>query len=255
MSVVESTEMEVLEPGRRALSELAQTANAEHRLAEQAGLSMLEHAITAGEALLEARQAWDGPGWQAWIREELDFAQTTATLYIRFADRGHELRAAGISSINAGRAYLRGLTGPVEGGGGWRAMPEEIKEQARRLVGEGMSNAQVARLLGVSESGVLQWTNPEYAERNRERNRRYKRERNARKKEEREREREREIKRAARKAGGAQAKAYAKSESLQDDLGQAHREAVDREAREAWSRAGVYYRKMRDEIVRALGVS
>jgi len=44
-------------------------------------------------------------------------------------------------------------------------------------------------------------------------------------------------------------------ESFQDVLGQAHREEDDREAREAWARAGEHYRKMRDEIVRALGVA
>jgi hypothetical protein len=63
------------------------------------------------------------------------------------------------------------------------------------------------------------------------------------------------VRRAARKAGGALAEAYAVAERMQDTIAQAHREATDREAREALALAGEHHRKMRDQIVRALGVS
>lgn len=68
-------------------------------------------------------------------------------------------------------------------------------------------------------------------------------------------ERQRAAKRAAWKARGAIKDLYAATEKMQDTLGQAHGEATDREAREALSLAGEHYRKMRDEIYRALAVS
>lgn len=67
--------------------------------------------------------------------------------------------------------------------------------------------------------------------------------------------REQAIKQAVRKAGGAISDLYAMAERMQDVLAYAQREATDREAREALSLAGEHHRKMRDEIVRALGVS
>lgn len=45
------------------------------------------------------------------------------------------------------------------------------------------------------------------------------------------------------------------AERMQDVLGRAHSESTDPEGRRALSVAGEHYRKMRDEIVRALGVS
>lgn len=68
-------------------------------------------------------------------------------------------------------------------------------------------------------------------------------------------ERDQAIKRAVRKHGGARAEAYAMAERMQDVLAQAQRETEDRDARRALSEAGVHYRRMRDEIVRALGVA
>ena len=50
-------------------------------------------------------------------------------------------------------------------------------------------------------------------------------------------------------------RSLAVEQRMQDVLAQAQRETQDSEAREALSRAGVHYRKMRDEIVRALGIS
>lgn len=64
----------------------------------------------------------------------------------------------------------------------------------------------------------------------------------------------RQIKRALRSAGKALSEAYAAAERMQDVIAQAHREASDREVRRALSVAGEHHRKMRDEIVRALGV-
>jgi hypothetical protein len=65
---------------------------------------------------------------------------------------------------------------------------------------------------------------------------------------------EQTISRAVRKAGAATQEAWSMAERFQDVIAQAQRETEDREARAALSRAGEHHRKMRDEIVKALGV-
>lgn len=243
---------EVLEPGQRSLSELAEEIRREHRAFVAAGEAMLSHAICAGAALLQARArgVWRDSGWVNWLEDTVGIHQSTGANYMRFAHYAAELRAAGIKSNGEARLYLRGLVGPTRSSGG-KALPAEVQNEARRLVTAGLSARAAARLLGISDNAVLKYTNPAYAERERERNRVARDRRRV----ERDRARRRKIERAAKRAGGALAEAYAMAERMQDVLGQAHGEATDREAREALSKAGAYYRKMRDEIVRALGVS
>jgi len=59
--------MEMIVPQQLTLDELAGIANEEHRLARQSFGSMLEHAIRAGEALVEARGKVDRGEWLAWL--------------------------------------------------------------------------------------------------------------------------------------------------------------------------------------------
>ncbi len=48
---------------------------------------------------------------------------------------------------------------------------EEVKQKARELHAQGLSQHEVGRRLGVPQQTVCRWVNPEAAERNRERNR------------------------------------------------------------------------------------
>lgn len=77
----------------RDLPTLATAANAEHRAAEAAARSALEHARNAGELLLEAKGQVEHGKWTAWIREHVEFAPRTARLYMRIARRWPELEA------------------------------------------------------------------------------------------------------------------------------------------------------------------
>jgi predicted transcriptional regulator len=113
-----------------------------------------------------------------------------------------------------------------------------------------MSRRAIAEALGVSHSAVKRWCNPEknadYERRRRDRIRRAKQA---------EERRIAKARLAARNASKPLAQTNAMAEKMQDVLGQAHAEATDSEARRALAVAGEHYRKMRDEIVRALGVS
>lgn len=234
----------------------AEVANHEHGLVLEAGRSMLDHAIRAGDALLQARVQCDDGGWLDWLNANFAGGVPTAQSYMRIANYADIVKAAGIDTITDARAYLRGLSGPHEAQRGrHKKFSEEIVAEARRLRESGVVYAEIGRLLGVSPSTVRAWCDPSLGEKWRRQVTEHQRRRRARLKEEREREHEKEVRRAARRAGHAIAEAYALAERMQDVIGRAHSEASDHEARAALSRAGEHYRKMRDEVVRALGVA
>lgn len=218
---------------------------------------MVEHAIRAGEALLEARNRCEAGRWIAWLTENFDATPYTAQSYIRVAYQAEAVRESGATSFTGAFAYLRekGLPGPYPGFGKDSRHPDEVREEALRLLGEGASANGAARLLGISPRTVRRWVDPKHAAQwraaNRQRKAAERRERKAREAE----VKAQRIARAARAAGGGIADAYAMAEKMQDVLGRAHGEATDSEARRALAVAGEHYRKMRDEIVRALGVS
>lgn len=233
------------------LADLANTANCEHEAVVAAGREAIAHAIRAGEALLAAREFFPHGEWQPWLTGNFAGSIAVASAYMRIARYRDVI--SGCETFTQARLYLRGL--PAVSNGAPPSLPDDLREQAVALIGGGASVTEAAEMLHVSRNSVKRWTDPGYAHRSREASRQAERERYRRRREEREQARAAKIKRAARKAGGSIAEAYAMAEKMQDVLGQAHAEATDREAREALGKAGQHYRKMRDEIVRALGVS
>jgi transposase len=246
--------VEVLAPGELSLNELAAQANREHALAIAAGVSMVEHAIRAGEALLQVRAGCDSGQWAKWVAANLDIGLNTASGYMRCARYKDVLMSQPKppESLNLAKQVLNGLPPIFQGRDPASA---ERQEQARRFRESGLSVSATAELMGVGVATVMYWTDEGYRARqqalNRKTQARKLQERNARLRA----EQDAAIKRAVKKAGAATAEAWQMAERMQDVLAQAQRETEDREARRALSEAGVHYRKMRDEIVRALGVS
>lgn len=232
------------------LDELAAIVAREHEATKEALGEALNHAILAGEALLEARgQMHRTADWMAWMRESLPEGLTpsTACTYMRFAEHKQALLENRPTSKQAAVRLLQNM-------GLYLTIPpglnraEDLKDEAIRLRRKGMSRKAVADALDITPASIWYWENPEKA---RESKGRITAARKALKRE----EREREAKRLARIAGGSIAKLYASSERMQDELANARAQVTDREAREALERAGEHYRKMRDQIVQALGVS
>ncbi len=67
------------------LDALAARINAEHRACEQAAMTTVQHAITAGALLVEAKDALPHGGWLPWLTEHFDGSQRTAQAYMRIA--------------------------------------------------------------------------------------------------------------------------------------------------------------------------
>lgn len=231
-----------------SLFELAVTANEEHALCEEilepALRGALPHALAAGEALLEARGQIPTGSWQRWLRENFDGSLAAASRYIRIA--AYKDLISDANGVKSALEMLKGLPDATPRAGAPRLYGDDIRDAAlHALQVEQMTLNEVADTYGVSLSTLWTWAHPDDAAAIR---RRW----HAKRKK---REREAQIKQAVRKAGAALAEAYAMAERMQDVIAQAEQEATSRETRAALLEAGEHYRKMRDEIVRALGVS
>lgn len=248
LELVEASQ--VLGLGERTISELAAIANSEHRAASESARATLEHAFRAGTALIEAKRRCDGE-WLEWLAEHFDGGARTAYSYERLATHRDMLSAAGIVGVCEGMAFLsaRGLGVPSP-----RAHTDERREQARLLARDGLTESEISRELGLAISSVRYMVNPSARAKRLAYEARNRKVRSAERRALREQQREQAIRAAVRKAGSATKEAWAMAERMQDVLAQAQREIDDREAKRALSEAGVHYRKMRDEIVRALGV-
>jgi hypothetical protein len=72
------------------LAELAAAINAEHAACGRALTTGLEHAIRAGELLIQARHAIPHGGWLPWLGAHFDGSARTAQAYMRVARRRAE---------------------------------------------------------------------------------------------------------------------------------------------------------------------
>lgn len=229
-----------------------------HEQVLRAGADLIAAAARAGRILreIEAQHRREG-GWRAWIEDNLPFTYATAHLYMRCAKHEDIIREQGWTRIREVKEGLGALVEPNHTGKGrtGKGKPEWMKDLAREMFKDGTCVARIAVELGVSPSSVKCWVDPAHEKVTRAKvaainKRRVRAERALR-----EQERAAAIKLAVRKAGAATQEAWAMAERMQDVLAQAQRETQTRQASEALSNAGVHHRRMRDDIVRALGVS
>jgi hypothetical protein len=230
-----------------SLEDLAARANHEHELCEAVSLAALNHAILAGEALTKARERVEPGEWQRWLAKNFAGHMDAARLYVRLATYREQFTPD--MSISEAKRLVTGMPVAVSKGS-HSPYGTDVRETARTLVKQGVAVAEVARHVEVPEGTIRYWTDPNQKERLRKSMERAQRAREALRKQ----ERDKQIRRAVRQAGAALSEAYAMAERMQDVLAQAEREATSVEGRAALQRAGEHHRRMRDEIVRALGV-
>jgi hypothetical protein len=132
------------------LDGLAKRINEEHRRCEGAVNAALEHAMNAGDLLLEAKDKAPHGTWQGWLADHFDGSVRTAQAYMRVASRRDEVEAAKTQSsapLSLDSA-LRALSAPTDAPRPERAATlEELEARAE----EGLSKARAAAL-GIAES-------------------------------------------------------------------------------------------------------
>lgn len=236
--------IEVL-PAAPPLDALAETARVEHLLVLQAGASMVDHAITAGEALLAAKMQVPKGAWGNWLRENFEPSDWTAKTYMRLAQHKDEVRAnLEAPTLTEAITHLRGL--PTTRRRNY--VSEATKQEALSLRAEGESIRTVASKLGVSRQAVRDWTDPAYYQSRRKKQAsKQRRGRVALRAQERER--------SIRKIGGPVAESYALIRRTAQALDRAHSTSEDREVRRALSSALAKLHEVEDEIVKAVGLT
>lgn len=249
----------VMEVGERSLAEFATELTRAHALVQQAADEVLIAAANVGVILLEAkrqRQAMRPGDWRVWVTDNLPFSYATARLYIQCAKHRTVIENQGWTRITQVRDGLAALIGPDNKGKGitGKTKPEWMKTLARDMYSDGIPIAHIAKELGVNHSSVKGWVDPEWQAAARKKQAACNKRRILAERALIDRERDQSIKRAVSSVSGALSEAYAMAERMQDVIGQAHREMNDTEGKRALSLAGEHYRRMRDEIVRALGV-
>lgn len=140
------------------LETLASWINEEHRRCEDALRSGLQHALAAGDLLVEAKAGCPHGSWRGWVAENFAGSLRTAQAYMRVADRREEVEAAnaqGSASLSLAGA-LKVLASPKDGAD----LPDEetvivVKAgpgQSPADINEGLRVARA--LIEVRDSGI-----------------------------------------------------------------------------------------------------
>lgn len=129
--------------------------NREHRNVQDNLESALEHMISCGQLLTEARRGVPRGEWVAWCNENLKIHRKTISMYIRFALYADTLRERGVTTSWGARQLLANMDIPRANSA------ESFALEAQRMRADGMSVAQIAEHFEVSHARVSQWTNRE----------------------------------------------------------------------------------------------
>lgn len=229
------------------LDELAAIANNEHDLAVAAAESAIAHAVSAGEALIEARRQVPNGKWTKWLEENWKASETIAYIYVRVATfKDHIPDDAG--TLHEARAAIRSLPYLFRGRTD-RGFGDEIRNEVKRLHNDGLSLRSISEVVGVHKETVHRWVNPERAKQSRQDDVRRMRQRRA----EREALKRQERDAAARKAGGGVSEAYSLIRKLAQVLDGLERDGETVEIRAAGGSSTRMLYKIEDTIVSALG--
>jgi len=230
-------------PAPGSLEDLAQKADAEHRLVVAAEEEMVAHAIRAGAALELARPMVPYGEWEAWVRDSTGFAPQTANAYRRLYRNREWLERQGANTIKEARRLLSERDTRERS----KRIPA-LKAEARRLVHvAGKSQAEAADIIGVDRTTVNRWLKPGSGLKKQKRLAREREARRALARQERDR--------AMRKAGGSVAEAYSLIHRTAQCLESACSEVGAPDAKEHMREALRKLYAVEDEIARAVRLS
>lgn len=152
--------VEVLEPDQLSLTELTREAIREHGLVLEAGASMVEHAILAGQALLKAKRHVPSGTFEQWLEHSFDgvgVTPQTLRAYMRLARHQETLRRENPRTLQAARRLLA-----QQSAGDSRIDPTLVRD-AQRLRQDGLTYAAIGKELGVSMNTARRYANPKRA--------------------------------------------------------------------------------------------
>jgi phage N-6-adenine-methyltransferase len=174
--------------GSNYLVDIAARIKAEHQAVAASLKRSVEHAIAAGELLLEAKERpeIEHGDWLPWLQEHCEISERTAQLYIRLAknrDKIEEQIRNGVADLSLRQAQRFLAASSVRGSTGannneWYTPPEYI-EAARKVLGaidldpatsdQAQEAVRAAKYFTKEDDGLKQewrglvWLNPPYS--------------------------------------------------------------------------------------------
>ena len=247
------------------LAELAAIANSEHTKTEmQIGRlrnvfrSAAQHAMAAGDALLEAKDHVPAGEWGKWQRDNLIFAGSQANTYMRLAAYRKDVE---LWIEDGGNGSIQGATKFLSSFPGLQAKTlkaPDLAQEAKRLAGLGMSRNGIAKTLGVSWTSAAEWTDRKYAVERAKKKREDRIKHTQRAKALARVERDKAVKKAAVQAGdratAATSKAYGLIRSAVSELDRVAGKAEDAETKRLLASAIRHLHHAEDDIVAALRI-
>jgi hypothetical protein len=231
------------------LSGLAARAKDEYRLAGDAMVGAVAHAIACGDALLAAQAQVPEGKWGAWCRENVpEIDPSRVTKLCRLAAHKDVIIAGNFATIERAMAYMRSLSIPPRPSGPRRGKRQFDRDEAKRLHNAGVDYKTIGEMLGVSDQTVSLVLNPARSRKKAEYQKRYLRERQAAAKAKEREDRDR----AVRLTKGLPAEAYALLRQCALVVDKAIGESADASSRANLRAALGFVHKAEDEIVRAL---
>jgi hypothetical protein len=115
-----------------SLDVLAGRIRAEHEQVGRALTSALDHALRAGDLLIEAKAQLGHGQWLPWLAEHCRFAERTAQAYMRLARNREQLKAQSVADLGVGEA-LALLAAPRPRTFAHHIMPRMAVEEFARL--------------------------------------------------------------------------------------------------------------------------
>ena len=100
---------------KTSLADLAERINEAHRQCEESARSAVQHAVSAGELLNEAKTQCPHGEWQKWVADHCTFSERTAQLYQRVArelPKLAEAKAQRVADLSL-RETVKLLAGPI----------------------------------------------------------------------------------------------------------------------------------------------
>lgn len=223
---------------------LSETINREHAAVEACLQDGIGHAISAGEALISAKEAVPRGEWVRWVGANLDTGIATVNAYVRLAVFRDQL-PEGLRHVADARRFLSeaGLlrqVGPA---------PVDLdQDEARRLRAGGLSYKKIGECLGVSDTTVRLCLDEHARKKARARSAQHARRRRAAERALRREEQDRAVKATPFSA------VYAGIHDLTDRVGAFADNAATSEHRAIANAALARLHEARDEIVKGLGL-
>jgi hypothetical protein len=144
-------------PGDTRLSILAEEIRAAHAGVQAAAQQAAEYAVAAGKALIEAKALVRHGEWLPWLKANCGFAERTAQLYMRIAEKGlptDVIAALGLKAVAPSTLFL----GTIDY---WSDVPEEAQRLWSLYVLFGCHPDQVTWLRRHEYLTPDEWLGPE----------------------------------------------------------------------------------------------